>query len=81
MPVHHLTGPEWLIAKALVDEQHPGAVEADKIVPWPEGAPKKYNANRDACDVWNGPCLCGAWHFDGDVQAGLDRPPKGAPTN
>lgn len=32
---------------------------------WPDDKPKRYNACTDPCDMWEGPCCCGAWHKDG----------------
>lgn len=42
-----------------------GSDVATGMVPWPEWAPKQYNACTDPCDMWNGPCACGAWHKNG----------------
>jgi hypothetical protein len=39
--------------------------EARAFVPWPKDKPHQHNANREACDMWTGPCCCGAWHRDG----------------
>ncbi len=35
------------------------------FVAWPEDQPKRYNACTDPCDMWTGPCACGATHKDG----------------
>lgn len=35
------------------------------FVPWPDDKPARYNACTDPCDMWDGPCACGAWHKDG----------------
>lgn len=40
-------------------------LEGEHMVPWPAGFPLRYNACTDACDMWTGPCACGAWHKDG----------------
>lgn len=32
---------------------------------WPEGEPLRYNACTEPCDMWTGPCACGAFHRDG----------------
>lgn len=50
------------------------AAVADKLGPltfagewtaWPEWAPKRFNACTDPCDMFDGPCACGAWHKRG----------------
>lgn len=32
---------------------------------WPENQPLQYNGSGTPCDMWTGPCACGAWHRDG----------------
>lgn len=39
-----------------------GGVIAGQFIPWPAYAPVQHNACTDACDMWEGPCACGAWH-------------------
>jgi hypothetical protein len=34
-------------------------------VPWPADQPPRFNACDVACDMWTGPCACGAWHQNG----------------
>lgn len=41
-------------------------LDPEKLIGWPIDAPKQYNACTDACDSWNGPCACGAWHKAGE---------------
>jgi hypothetical protein len=58
---------------AQVDELRQGAAKPRtfseaaeaKLVPWPDDQPPKYNACKDPCDMWTGPCCCGAWHKAG----------------
>jgi hypothetical protein len=33
--------------------------------PWPEDQPKQRNTGTEDCDMWSGPCVCGAWHKEG----------------
>lgn len=33
-------------------------------VVWPKDKPKQYNGGT-LCDMWTGPCSCGAWHREG----------------
>lgn len=35
------------------------------FVPWPENAARRYNACAEPCDMFTGPCCCGAWHEEG----------------
>lgn len=35
---------------------------------WPNNVPEYHNANIDACDMWVGPCACGAWHQEGEFE-------------
>lgn len=42
-----------------------GPRDASRFEPWPEWAPRQHNACTDECDMFNGPCACGAWHSDG----------------
>lgn len=35
------------------------------FVPYPTGRPPRYNGGR-LCDMWVGPCACGAWHQGAD---------------
>lgn len=32
------------------------------FVPWPEDQPARYNGSGEPCDMWIGPCSCGATH-------------------
>ncbi len=54
---------EELDAKARALRALPAA--GRKLEPWPADAPPRYNGSGTPCDVWTGPCLCGAWHYDG----------------
>lgn len=43
----------------------PRKLEPDtSLVPWPSHVPRRYNAPV-ACDMWTGPCACGATHHEG----------------
>lgn len=46
-------------------EATPNYLNESGFVPWPDFAPKQHNACTDPCDMWTGPCACGAWHRDG----------------
>lgn len=35
------------------------------FVAWPKDQPPRYNACTEPCDMWTGPCACGAWHTEG----------------
>jgi hypothetical protein len=41
------------------------AVNENHFVPWPKDMPPRYNACTDPCDMFTGPCACGAWHHNG----------------
>jgi hypothetical protein len=32
------------------------------FAPYPADRPPRYNACNEPCDMWIGPCCCGAWH-------------------
>lgn len=34
------------------------------LVPWPKHHPTRQNGGV-VCDMWTGPCSCGAWHTEG----------------
>jgi hypothetical protein len=38
---------------------------AAAFVPWPADQPLKYNGIGEPCDMWTGPCCCGATHREG----------------
>lgn len=35
------------------------------FIPWPTQTPRQWNACTMPCDMWTGPCCCGAWHKEG----------------
>lgn len=35
------------------------------MVPWPADQPYRYNGSGEPCDMWTGPCSCGATHTEG----------------
>ena len=37
--------------------------------PWPANEPPQYNGRGEPCDMWRGPCSCGAWHDSRRVDA------------
>lgn len=39
--------------------------QLDEFVPWPADKPIQYNGSGSPCDMWSGPCQCGATHRDG----------------
>lgn len=64
--VKHLTAEERQeVALRLGAEMTPNYVNEGTLVSWPAWAPKQYNACTDPCDMWSGPCACGAWHREG----------------
>lgn len=42
-----------------------------EIVAYPADKPPRYNGCSQPCDVWSGPCCCGAWHDGKDHKAWL----------
>ena len=57
-PVDHLSEEERAEAAKHVERtQHAWTA-------WPKGF-EQFNACTDPCDMWDGPCACGAWHKDG----------------
>jgi hypothetical protein len=55
-----LTDDERLEAEKHVEPQ----TDPPKLRGWPAGFEQR-NANTDVCDMWDGPCSCGAWHMNG----------------
>jgi len=41
------------------------AEKSNDLISWPVNEPARYNACTDPCDMWTGPCACGAWHYNG----------------
>jgi hypothetical protein len=35
------------------------------FVPWPTDKHVRYNGAGQPCDMWTGPCACGAFHVEG----------------
>ncbi len=35
------------------------------LVAWPSDKSRRYNGSGEPCDMWTGPCCCGATHKDG----------------
>ncbi len=58
--IRNLTADEYKRASELAGAHHPGAV-----VGWPLDAPAMFNGTSEPCDMWSGPCACGAWHKEG----------------
>lgn len=44
-----------------------------RITRYPADKPKRYNGCSEPCDVWTGPCCCGAWHDGKDHKEWLAR--------
>ncbi len=40
-------------------------IDTKKFIPWPHDVDKRYNGSSSPCDMWTGPCSCGAWHTEG----------------
>lgn len=49
--------------KAIADRLGPPT--KGELRGWPDWAPKQWNACTDECDMFDGPCACGAWHHEG----------------
>lgn len=58
--IKHLTEAERQAIAAKLPAAKPGELRG-----WPDWAPKQYNACTDPCDMFDGPCACGAWHHEG----------------
>jgi hypothetical protein len=67
-------GDGWAVVYYGDEFEYPAIVERlaqlkaaspQEMVPWPSDQPERYNACTDPCDMWTGPCACGAWHKDG----------------
>jgi len=58
--IRNLTAEEYRTASRMAGDHHPRAV-----IGWPLDAPAMFNANNEPCDMWNGPCCCGAVHEEG----------------
>lgn len=43
----------------------PPDLDPGSFAPWPANKPARYNGAAEPCDMWTGPCCCGAWHKDG----------------
>jgi len=41
------------------------AYKATPLIAWPNDKPHRYNGSGTPCDMWTGPCSCGATHKDG----------------
>jgi hypothetical protein len=41
----------------MSDEKNPSG-----FVAWPDDHPPQYNGSGEPCDMWIGPCSCGATH-------------------
>lgn len=41
------------------------AYSGTSAVVWPVDEPKRFNGRNQPCDMWTGPCSCGAWHREG----------------
>lgn len=39
--------------------------KSESFVAWPKDKPARYNGCNEPCDMWTGPCCCGATHKDG----------------
>lgn len=49
-------------AIASINDRLKEEVVDGQFISWPTYAPVQHNACTDACDMWEGPCACGAWH-------------------
>ncbi len=45
------------------------------FVEWPAGQPLQYNGSGEPCDMWIGPCICGATHIKEQRQRCKDKSP------
>lgn len=63
---HHVVGEDESdeeLARRRKEEEE--AEPAGAFVAWPADQPERFNACTDPCDMWTGPCACGAWHKEG----------------
>jgi hypothetical protein len=58
-----MTREEWFVTKAFTEPPDP----RNGYVLWPKEFPV-YNGCNEPCDMWTGPCVCGAFHRDGDAE-------------
>lgn len=62
---NYLDQAAWEKAKEIAESEIAKDGRRD-IVGWPEGAPQQCNGHLNVvCDMWSGPCACGAWHTEG----------------
>lgn len=40
-------------------------ISGSGFVAWPRLIPPRYNGSGEPCDMWTGPCCCGATHKEG----------------
>lgn len=60
--VYELSEEDYQILKRRVADYKPGK---SGFIPWPSGGPYRWNACTLPCDMWTGPCCCGATHEEG----------------
>ena len=65
MAVLHLTEEERQAIAYVLDIVGPRPHPTSGMVAWPIWAKVQYNACTEPCDMWTGPCACGACHKDG----------------
>jgi hypothetical protein len=56
-----------VVARVTTDEAGETTMEPAMVgfTRWPANEPPRYNGQAEPCDMWNGPCSCGAWHQEG----------------
>lgn len=63
------TGTRLVNVQCDLEETHANARLAHTGVrlyeAWPANQPLKYNGSGEPCDMWTGPCSCGASHVEG----------------
>jgi len=65
--VHALIA-SMVVARVTTDESGETKMEPATVIGfarWPANEPPRYNGKAEPCDMWSGPCSCGAWHREG----------------
>lgn len=63
--LRNLTAAEYSQAAKLADPEGQELDGERKVTGWPDDAHAMFNGSSEPCDMWSGPCSCGAWHREG----------------